>query len=97
MHYHINKAEFDVLVARGWQVIDVRDPYELVSYGKYEPSLNIPYPKIITNRETLFPDKDSRLIIICNYGNRSGLTARHFQQQGYENVYVLERGLQELS
>ncbi|WP_027063543.1 rhodanese-like domain-containing protein [Mesoplasma seiffertii] len=96
MNYHIDNNKFYQLIERGWQVIDVRDPYELKSYGKYEPSLNIPYPKIITNRETYFPENDVKLIIVCNYGNRSGLTARNFQQHGYENVFSLEHGLQGL-
>ncbi|WP_026389397.1 rhodanese-like domain-containing protein [[Acholeplasma] multilocale] len=93
MNYKIGKDEFYEMLANGWEVIDVRSPLELRSLGSFHPSTNIPYPEVLTKRERYFPNKDAKLIIVCNAGNRSGLTASTYQQSGYHNVYVLDCGL----
>jgi rhodanese-related sulfurtransferase len=51
---------------------------------------------VIEQMETLFPNKNEKLIMICNAGNRSGVAAKAYQEHGYENVYVLNTGMEGL-
>lgn len=96
--YEINKDTFYKLVDEGYKVIDVRGPGEDKMTGlSYSGSYNIPYPGIVNSASTLFPDKNEKLIIVCNYGSRSGLTAKTYSQKGYPNVYVLVGGLYGIS
>ncbi|AAT75460.1 rhodanese-related sulfurtransferase, phage shock protein [Mesoplasma florum L1] len=96
-NYEISKNEFYKLVDEGYIVIDVRSIGEDEMTGlSYKGSHNIPYPGVIKNAERLFPNKNEKMIIVCNYGSRSGLTAKTYRQMGYPNVFVLHGGLYEL-
>lgn len=77
-------------------MIDVRSPQELTYLKKYPGAINIPYPRVIEEMDSLFPDKNSKLIMFCNAGNRSGATARAYRKNGYKNVYVLLAGMEGL-
>ncbi|ATZ21314.1 rhodanese-like domain-containing protein [Mesoplasma tabanidae] len=96
-NYEINKNEFYKLIKQGYKVIDVRSVGEDKMTGlSYSDSYNIPYPGVIRKAKELFPNKNEKLIIVCNYGSRSGLTAKTYRQMGYPNVYVLYGGLYDL-
>ncbi|AJM71623.1 rhodanese-like domain-containing protein [Mycoplasma yeatsii] len=92
----ISNEEFFQLIDQGWKVIDVRDQYEYQNFKRFEPSENISYPEVINNPQFRWPDINEKLIIVCNHGNRSGLTARFLQKMGYKNVFVLNRGIYSL-
>jgi len=94
--FRINAEKFHELVKQGWQIIDVRSKSELAFLRVLPNSINIPYPRVINEMSSLFPDKDVKLIMICNAGNRSGISAKAYQDNGYKNVYVLDHGLEEL-
>jgi len=94
--FRINAKKFYELVNKGWQIIDVRSKSELTFLRVLPNSVNIPYPQVIEQMSTLFPDKDAKLIMICNAGNRSGISAKAYQNNGYKNVYVLDHGLEDL-
>lgn len=94
MRDYITKNELAAKIADGWEVIDVRSPQEFSFMKKIPNSRNIPYPKVVSEMEQLFPDKKVKLIIVCNGGNRSGVTAAAYRQKGYENVYYLKEGIQ---
>ncbi|AEM68473.1 rhodanese-like domain-containing protein [Mycoplasma putrefaciens] len=91
--YSISNEEFYQLLGQGWQVIDVRDDYEYRNFKRFEPSLNISYPMVLNNPEFRWPNLDEKLVIVCNHGNRSALTARHLRNLGYKNVFVLDHGV----
>ncbi|WP_031542465.1 rhodanese-like domain-containing protein [Mesoplasma photuris] len=90
----INNQEFKNLVNQGWIVVDVRSPYELSAFKTYDGAINITYDKLLTQFSNLFPDKNTKLITICNYGNRSSLVASKMRKAGYDNVFVLNDGIQ---
>lgn len=96
MRDYITNYELNNMLAKGWKVIDVRSEYELTYLKKFPEAVNIPYPKIIEKKSELFPDKNVRLIMLCNAGNRSGVAARNYRQDGYKNVYVLMGGIEGL-
>lgn len=93
-NYEIYKDTFYKLVDEGYKVIDVRNPGEDKMTGlSYAGAYNIPYPQVIHKADTFFQQNNEKLIIVCNYGSRSGLTAKTYRQKGYPNVYVLLGGL----
>ncbi|ASZ08864.1 rhodanese-like domain-containing protein [Mesoplasma chauliocola] len=93
-NYEINKNKFYILLQQGYKIIDVRGKHEDKMTGLSHPdAINIPYPGIIQKAEQFFPDKNEKLIIVCNYGSRSGLTAKTYRQKGYVNTFVLLGGL----
>ncbi|WP_050517720.1 rhodanese-like domain-containing protein [Mycoplasma sp. HU2014] len=92
----ISKEEFFQLLDQGWKVIDVRDDYEYKNFKRFEPSENISYLEVLNNPQFRWPNINEKLIMVCNHGNRSSLTARFLQKMGYENVYVLDRGIYSL-
>ncbi|AVN60128.1 sulfurtransferase [Mesoplasma entomophilum] len=93
-NYEISKNDFYKFIEQGYKVIDVRSVGEDKMTGlSYQSSYNIPYPGVVRKAEQLFPDKNEKLIIVCNYGSRSGLTAKTYRQKGYPNVFVLHGGL----
>jgi rhodanese-related sulfurtransferase len=51
---------------------------------------------VIQEMQTLYPDQQAKLIMVCNAGNRSGLSAKAYRDRGYENVYVLANGIEGL-
>lgn len=67
-------------------IIDVREPEEFVS-GQVEGAINIPLGQINSNTEKLknIP-KDTKIIVYCNSGNRSGIAKNILQELGYINI-----------
>ncbi|ATZ16679.1 rhodanese-related sulfurtransferase [Entomoplasma freundtii] len=96
MRDYITSMELKHYLDDGWKMIDVRSPQELTYLKKYPGAINIPYPKVIDEMTTLFPDKKSKLIMFCNAGNRSGVSARAYRKNGYDNVYLLLGGMEGL-
>jgi len=94
--YYIDNKTFQKLVNQGWEIIDVRSPNERKFLRVIPESKNIPYPKVIQEMQTLYPDQQAKLIMVCNAGNRSGLSAKAYRDRGYENVYVLADGIEGL-
>lgn len=93
----INQNQFQEMINNGWIIIDVRSYKEVGYLRVLENSINIPYPGIIDNRDKLFPDKNAKLIMVCNAGNRSGMAAKAYYQNGYKNVFVLDCGIEGLN
>ncbi|ATZ16837.1 sulfurtransferase [Williamsoniiplasma luminosum] len=96
MKDYVTAREFYEKLEQGWKVIDVRSPQELKYLQKFPNSINIPYPEVVDRMTHYFPDKNVKLITLCNAGNRSGMTARAFRRRGYLNVYVLNGGIEGL-
>lgn len=76
-------------------LLDVRDPYELkVSPGSIEGVLNIPLAKLEERLGELQPYTASQIIIICRSGARAIMAAGLLAEHGFENVSVLEGGME---
>lgn len=66
-------------------IIDVREEYEY-SEGHIKNAYNVPLTKLIVINE-MDISLDSKIIVYCQSGNRSGLAAKQLIEMGYTNVY----------
>ncbi len=66
-------------------IIDVREEHEYLS-GHIKNSYNVPYSNfnLISEIGISF---DSKIVVYCQSGNRSGMAARQLLEMGYTNVY----------
>jgi glyoxylase-like metal-dependent hydrolase (beta-lactamase superfamily II)/rhodanese-related sulfurtransferase len=72
-------------------LLDVREPEEFEQWN-IEGSKNIPIGKIADKESLKQIPKDTEIVTICPYGNRSSMATYMLQRQGY-NVKTLEGGL----
>lgn len=77
---------------KGVRLIDVRTPEEY-SRGKIEGSINLPLHEIASQIQTVFPDKQSQIVLYCLSGSRSDQAASLLQEMGYQHVSSLKSGL----
>ncbi|XP_014610963.1 PREDICTED: heat shock protein 67B2-like [Polistes canadensis] len=80
-------------------IIDVREPSEINETGKLPSSIHIPMGDVtntLTNISTedfvkkfnkSKPDNDTKIILSCRSGKRSGMVQEELQKIGYKNVY----------
>ena len=78
------------LVADGYLVIDVREPYEL-ALGALPDSTNIPLGQL-RHRIGGYP-RHSRIALVCQTGNRSLEAAETLVRMGFTNVVNLLGGV----
>ena len=71
---------------KGTTVIDVR-PTAQYSEGHIKDALNIPEDVIEKEIEAKFPKKDTKIILYCNTGNKSGKALEKLKKLGYTNVF----------
>jgi phage shock protein E len=74
----IHKGKFDV-------ILDVRSKMEY-DLGHYPDALHIPTPDLAKKVEMLIPNKEARILIYCNTGQRSRYAADVLTSKGYKNV-----------
>lgn len=66
-------------------IIDVREEYEY-SEGHIKNAYNVPLAKLNEINE-MDISLDSKIIVYCQSGNRSGMAAKQLIEMGYTNVY----------
>ena len=71
---------------KGATVIDVR-PTAQYSEGHIKDALSIPEDVIEKEIEAKFPKKDTKIILYCNTGNKSGKALEKLKKLGYTNVF----------
>ena len=74
------------LVARGAQLVDVRNPQEYAR-GALPGSINIPLPVIQQAMKQL--DRQTPVLLYCNSGQRSGMAKRLLDACGFMTVHNL--------
>ncbi len=79
------------VLADGWQVVDVREPYEREA-GHIAGTRHIPLERLTAEAATL--DRDRPLVFYCRVGNRSTMAAQAFRTAGFE-AYNLSGGITE--
>ncbi|XP_034938449.1 rhodanese domain-containing protein CG4456-like isoform X3 [Chelonus insularis] len=79
-------------------IIDVREPSEINETGQLPGSINIPMANVLTtlnlsNEEfqNQFkkpkPEKNTKIILSCRSGMRSGKVQKELQKNGYNNTF----------
>ena len=93
MKLTLTKLEFEIIKQKAL-IIDVRDNWEHQQLKKLSNSLNIPYLELVSEPENYIKDKNQLVITYCNFGNRSGQTAKILREKGYLRTFVLEGGVE---
>ena len=79
----------DDLVSNGAVIIDVRSKEEYEDYH-LEGAINIPYTEIATKiKEYSNITKDTKIVVYCKSGVRSGKAFETLKSEGYLKVYDL--------
>jgi phage shock protein E len=73
------------VLADGSVVIDVRSESEFAG-GALQGAVNVPLNVLDRRIADVVPDKATPVVLYCASGGRSGMAARHLQQQGYTQV-----------
>lgn len=66
-------------------VIDVRTPDEY-QQEHVRIAINIPYDEIASRIAVVAPDRDSRIVLYCRSGRRSGIAEQALHQMGYRHI-----------
>jgi rhodanese-related sulfurtransferase len=69
-------------------VVDVRSKMEY-NLGHYPEALHIPTQALQDQVETLIPDKNTRILIYCNTGQRARYATDVLKAKGYKNVQFI--------
>ncbi|WP_299810087.1 rhodanese-like domain-containing protein [uncultured Shewanella sp.] len=75
----------------GWVLLDVREDSEW-HQGHLPNAQHLGRGIIERDIETLFPEKDTPLVLYCGGGYRSALAANNLQVMGYTKVVSLSGG-----
>ncbi len=75
----LRRKEFDV-------VIDVRTLVERQNLGYYPGSVHIPAANLELELPNRYPDRNTRILIYCNTGQRARAATEKAQALGYKNV-----------
>jgi glyoxylase-like metal-dependent hydrolase (beta-lactamase superfamily II)/rhodanese-related sulfurtransferase len=77
---------------QSFNLLDVREPFELVAFGAIPGVTNIPTREILLRLEELPPAKSDSIAVVCQSGNRSYEVAHLLAREGYLKVYNLQGG-----
>ena len=73
------------------QLVDVREAHEFAE-AHAAGAIHLSKGVIERDIETLFPDKNTKLVLYCGGGYRSALATDNVQKMGYRNVISLDGG-----
>jgi len=73
------------------QIIDVREPREYQQNHIPQATLN-PLPYLLAHPETV-PANGQKMVFVCRSGRRSRRVAQLLQNQGYQNIVILQGGM----
>lgn len=74
----LSQGQFDV-------VLDVRTNMEY-NLGHYPGAAHVPVAEIAASVPRMFPDKQTKILVYCNTGQRSRYAAELLQGLGYKNT-----------
>ncbi|HVE67415.1 MAG TPA: rhodanese-like domain-containing protein [Solirubrobacteraceae bacterium] len=66
----------------GWLIVDVREPGELESDGRFPGAVHIPMAGLNERAETV--PRDRPVVFACRTGARSGMAAEAFRMAGWD-------------
>ncbi|WP_372870692.1 rhodanese-like domain-containing protein [Shewanella sp.] len=74
------------LIKQGAMVVDVRTPEEFAE-GHIEGAINIPFEQINSEFAALGISKDTKVVLYCRSGRRSGIANDALIAAGYNHTY----------
>jgi phage shock protein E len=77
----LSKGQVDV-------VLDVRSALEY-NLGHFGGAKHIPVPELKERAASELPDRDARILVYCNTGQRSRAAAEMLRRMGYKNVVYI--------
>ena len=89
---NINIQEFKEKIKQGAIILDVRNTKEYKE-GHIINSINIPLYNINPNIYSIIPKKEQLILIYCQTGERGAEAYIRLQNMGYNNLYNLYGGL----
>ena len=95
---NINEINYDELLEKlknGATLIDTRTKQEFLE-GHLNGAILIPYYEMSRRIENIIPDKNRTIIVYCQNGGRSAKAYEVLKRLGYENVYNLKGGMEEI-
>ncbi len=91
----ISKEQLKKMIDRGAILIDVRSPQEFAE-GHLENAISLPEYEIDEKVEDILPDQSQVLIVYCSTGHRSQKAQKELEKLGYQKVYNLCKGLENI-
>lgn len=76
----------EVLKQGNYELIDVREPMELMVDGEVQGAKNIPLGEIEDRKDEILK-LDKPVVLFCRSGNRSGKALEFLKSEGLENGY----------
>jgi len=87
----VTSEEAEKLLSEGWLLLDVREPDE-ISQGTIPGAVHIARGNLESSIEGQFPDKGSKIVVMCAGGARSAFATQTLQALEYENVVSMNGG-----
>jgi phage shock protein E len=85
----VDGATAQRLVAEGARLVDVRTPEEFAE-GHARGAVNIPFDQMGARAAELGAP-DTRVVVYCRSGRRSGIAAEKLRELGYRSVWDFQR------
>ncbi len=91
----ISKEQLKKMIEKGAILIDVRSPQEFAE-GHLENAISLPEYEMNQKVKDILPDKLQVIIVYCSTGHRSQKAQKELEKLGYQKVYNLCKGLENI-
>jgi len=92
---NIKELNFEDINKNEYIFIDVRSRREF-SENHINGAINIPLPDVKRNIERYIKNKQTKILVCCEYGIRSKQAVEIIENLGYTQVYNLKGGLENI-
>lgn len=91
---NIDKVKLNNMIKENKNIVllDVRENYEFKEKN-IKNSINIPLHELMFRVDELYEYKNSEIVCICSGGKRSMIACQTLYEEGFLNLYNLEKGL----
>lgn len=91
----ISKEQLEKMIEKGAILVDVRSPQEFAE-GHLKNAILLPEYEINKSVNDILPDKLQIIIVYCSTGHRSEKAQKKLIKLGYQKVYNLCKGLENI-
>lgn len=91
----ISKEQLNKMIEKGAILVDVRSPQEFAE-GHLENAISLPEYEMNQKVKDILPDKLQVIIVYCSTGHRSQKAQKELEKLGYQKVYNLCKGLENI-